>query len=145
MTLPPNMLTALQYGNLHSEDKKTAVGALLARGYKQIAYGANKLVLPVEDFWSAAKYPRIVHAEIDCLVNFLRMQVPVEPLKNLQLYVTLEPCSECCKFIIFTRKYTNIDKVYVWNRRSEGSGVHLLLESSIQVEFVEGVAYEEQF
>lgn len=137
-TLHYHMLTALRYGNLKSDDKKTSVGAVITRGYKQISYGTNKAILPVEDFWSTDKYPRMIHAEVDAITNFLMLQQPIEPLKNLQLWVTLEPCSECAKFIIYTRKYTNIDKVYVLTPRVEGSGIALLQEAGIQVEFITG-------
>lgn len=133
-----NMLTAVRYANLNSEDKKTPVGALITRGHRHVAFGTNKTVLPVDDFWSADKYERMVHAEVDVITNLLRLQQPVEALKGLQLWVTLEPCVDCSKFILFTRKYTNIDKVYVWVKRPASSGVHLLREAGIVVEFVEG-------
>lgn len=133
-----HMLTAIQYGNLMSDDRKTSVGAMVARGYKQISLGTNRAILPVEDFWASSKHSRIIHAEVDVITNFLLLQQPVEPLKNLQMFVTLEPCVECAKFIIYTRRYTNIDKVYVHTPRPNGSGVELLREAGIQVEFITG-------
>lgn len=50
-----------------------------------------------EGDWEKTKYPYVVHAEPNAILNAKR------PLKGCKLYNTLAPCNECAKLIIQAR------------------------------------------
>ncbi len=89
---------------LRSKDPSTQVGAcivddrnrVVSIGYNGMPYGCND-----DDFeWERegdflkTKYPYVVHAELNAILNAPR------PVQGCTIYVSLFPCNECAKAII---------------------------------------------
>ena len=97
------MGVALLAGN-RSKDPSSQVGCCIATedniivsvGYNGFPRGCSDDELPWdrEGEWANTKYPYVVHAEMNAILNSFRN------LKGCKLYVTLFPCNECCKAII---------------------------------------------
>jgi len=100
------MLTALIW-SLKSKDPSTQVGACIVNeegrvvsvGYNgapnswnndDFPWGNNTQEIGEEN----TKYPYVIHAEMNSVLNCKNMD-----LKNLTIYVTLFPCSNCAKLI----------------------------------------------
>lgn len=83
---------ATQVGACIVNDKKRIVGI----GYNGFPYGVGDDSFPWEKDgeWLDSKYPYVVHAEPNAILN------ATVPLDNSTLYVTLFPCNECAKLII---------------------------------------------
>ena len=91
--------------SLRSKDPNTKVGAVLVdsdhhivgTGYNSFPRGLDDSQFPLtrDGEWLSTKYPYIVHAEINCILNSI-----VSSLQNTILYCTLFPCNECAKAII---------------------------------------------
>lgn len=89
---------------LRSKDPETQVGACIINEDKRIiGIGYNGLPQGLKDDnfnWKRegdflnTKYPYIVHAEANAILN------STQSLKNSILYVTLFPCNECMKLIV---------------------------------------------
>jgi dCMP deaminase len=87
-----------------SKDPATQVGACIVNqkkrivgiGYNGFPIGIDDDVFPWDktDEWLNSKYPYVVHAEQNAILN------ATEPLDNATIYVTLFPCNECAKVII---------------------------------------------
>ncbi len=87
-----------------SKDPNSQVGCCIATedniivsvGYNGFPRGCSDDELPWEreGEWADTKYPYVVHAEMNAILNSFRN------LKGCKLYVTLFPCNECCKAII---------------------------------------------
>lgn len=87
-----------------SKDPNTQVGACLVNPAKRIigiGYNGLPTGLSDDDYpWDnegdflATKYPYVVHAEPNAILN------STAPLHGATLYVTLFPCHECSKLII---------------------------------------------
>lgn len=89
---------------MRSKDPNTKVGAcivgqdnrIVGVGYNGFPYGCEDDVFPWEnegDF-GETKYPYVVHAELNAILNSVRS------LHNCRIYVSLFPCNECAKAII---------------------------------------------
>jgi dCMP deaminase len=101
-----NYFMSIAYiASLRSIDPHTKVGAVLVdsehhivgTGYNSFVKGIDDTQLPLSregDFLST-KYPFIVHAEINCILNSITPSIT-----NSILYCTLFPCNECMKAII---------------------------------------------
>ena len=90
-----------------SKDPSTKVGAVIVRPDNTIAsVGYNGFPRGIEDDDRlndrAKKYPRVVHAEVNAILN------AHERVKWCSIYTTLHPCCDCAKFII----QAGIDAVY---------------------------------
>ena len=91
--------------SLRSIDPHTKVGAVLVdsehhivgTGYNSFVKGIDYTQLPLEREGSflSTKYPYIVHAEINCILNSITTS-----LIDSTLFCTLFPCNECMKAII---------------------------------------------
>ena len=91
--------------SLRSIDPHTKVGAVLVdsehhivgTGYNSFVKGIDDTQLPLEREGSflSTKYPYIVHAEINCILNSITTS-----LTDSTLFCTLFPCNECMKAII---------------------------------------------
>lgn len=91
--------------SLRSIDPHTKVGAVLVdsehhiigTGYNSFVKGIDDTQLPLErdSDWLNTKYPYIVHAEINCIINSITYS-----LTDSILFCTLFPCNECMKAII---------------------------------------------
>lgn len=91
--------------SLRSKDKSTKVGACLTDSHNRIiGCGYNGFIRGsnLDDFpnnrdgdWLNSKYPFVVHAEANALLN-----TTVYDLTGAKLYSTLFPCNECTKLLI---------------------------------------------
>ncbi len=89
---------------MRSKDPHTQVGACIVNqkkriigiGYNGFPYGVEDDTFPwtKEGDWLDTKYPYVVHAEPNAILN------ATVSLENSTLYVTLFPCNECAKLII---------------------------------------------
>lgn len=87
-----------------SKDPNTQVGACLINQDKRIigiGYNGFPQKLSDDEFpweregiFSNTKYPYVVHAEMNAILN------STQSLKDATLYVTLFPCHECAKMLI---------------------------------------------
>lgn len=86
-----------------SKDPSTQVGAcivdnsnvILSTGYNGFPKGCSDDEFPWEREGSDTKYPFVVHAELNAILN-----ANGKSLKDSSLYVALFPCNECAKAII---------------------------------------------
>ena len=89
---------------MRSKDPHTQVGACIVNqkkriigiGYNGFPYGVEDDVFPwtKEGEWLDTKYPYVVHAEPNAILN------STVSLDNSTLYVTLFPCNDCAKLVI---------------------------------------------
>lgn len=89
---------------LRSKDPSTQVGAVIVDDeHKVVAIGYNGFPRGISDDiypWDRegntldTKYPYVVHAELNAILNAPRS------VKNCTIYVSLFPCNECAKAII---------------------------------------------
>ena len=105
-----------------SKDPNSQVGCCIATndniivsvGYNGFPRGCSDDELPWEregEFCNT-KYPYVVHAELNAILNSSGKN-----LKNCKLYVTLFPCNECCKAII----QSGINHIYYLSDKYENS------------------------
>ena len=86
-----------------SKDPNTQVGAcivdknnvILTTGYNGFPQGCSDDVFPWEREGEITKYPFVVHAELNAILN-----ASGKSLRGSTLYVDLFPCNECAKAII---------------------------------------------
>jgi len=86
-----------------SKDPSTQVGAcivddcnvILSTGYNGFPKGCSDDAFPWNRDGDDNKYPFVVHAELNAILN-----ANGKSLKNARLYVALFPCNECAKAII---------------------------------------------
>ncbi len=86
-----------------SKDPNTQVGAcivsqdniIISTGYNGMPKGCSDDVFPWEREGEETKYPYVVHAELNAILN-----ANGRDLRNSRLYVALFPCNECAKAII---------------------------------------------
>ena len=127
-----------------SKDTNTQVGACIVENNKILSTGYNGFPRTCDNYdlpttrkgeWLNTKYPYIVHAEINAILNS-----PKTNLNNCILYVTLFPCCECCKAILqcgikevhyLEDKYPNEDTYIASRKMFELSNVKLIKEKDI--------------
>ena len=86
-----------------SKDPSTQVGAcivspeniIISTGYNGMPKGCSDDEFPWERSGEETKYPYVVHAELNAILN-----ANGRSLKGSRLYVALFPCNECAKAII---------------------------------------------
>ena len=86
-----------------SKDPNTQVGAcivdenniILSTGYNGFPIGCSDDVYPWSRTGEETKYPFVVHAELNTILN-----ANGKNLRGSRLYVSLFPCNECAKAII---------------------------------------------
>lgn len=86
-----------------SKDPNTQVGAcivspeniILSTGYNGFPVGCSDDEYPWDREGEQTKYPYVVHAELNAILN-----ASGKSLRNARLYVDLFPCNECAKAII---------------------------------------------
>ncbi|NLG82915.1 MAG: dCMP deaminase family protein [Bacilli bacterium] len=132
---------------MRSKDENTQVGACIVNpdkrivgiGYNGLPFGCDDRVYPWgrEGAWLDTKYPYVVHAEPNAILN------STSNLKNCTMYVTLFPCHECAKLIIqsgikevvyYDSKYDDSDSVIAAKRMLDSSGVTYRLFDDIKIE-----------
>gem|GEM_PF-6177533 len=79
-----------------SPDIKRQVGAVVVKDGHKLSDGHNKPVpnKKIDDYFCQSKQPYMIHAEMDALLKLTPKQS-----KDATIYITLAPCSECCKLI----------------------------------------------
>jgi dCMP deaminase len=92
--------------SLRSKDPSSKVGAVLVRenkiigtGYNGFPTGCDESQFPWErdvdgEGWLNTKYPYVIHAEANALLN------TVTESNGCEIFVTLHPCNECAKLMI---------------------------------------------
>ena len=86
-----------------SKDPSTQVGAcivsqdniIISTGYNGMPKGCSDDEFPWDRSGEETKYPFVVHAELNAILN-----ANGRDLRNSKLYVALFPCNECTKAII---------------------------------------------
>ena len=86
-----------------SKDPNTQVGAcivsqeniIISTGYNGMPKGCSDDIFPWERVGEDTKYPYVVHAELNAILN-----ANGRDLRGSKLYVALFPCNECAKAII---------------------------------------------
>ena len=92
------------FTSLRSKDPSSKVGAVIVNaknkivgtGYNGFVAGApeNRFSWEREGEWLNTKYPFVVHAEANAILNST-----TSDLSNCKIYTTLFPCNECAKHI----------------------------------------------
>ena len=119
--------------SLKSQDPNTKVGAVIVKEGKIVSKGHNAFPNEQENFpttregaWLKTKYPFIVHAEMNAIMN------SKTDVKDSVIYTTLFPCNECAKNIATAKikevyylddKYKDTDSVIAAKIIFEKSGV----------------------
>ena len=118
-----------------SKDPNTQVGAcivtrdniIISTGYNGMPKGCSDDEYPWEREGQDTKYPYVVHAELNAILN-----ANGRDLRGSRLYVALFPCNECAKAIIqsgvaevlyLSDKYANTPTTLASKRMLEAAGV----------------------
>ena len=118
-----------------SKDPSTQVGAcivsedniIISTGYNGMPKGCSDDEYPWEREGEDTKYPYVVHAELNAILN-----ASGRPLKGSRLFVALFPCNECAKAIIqsgiaevvyLSDKYANSATTVASKRMFKSAGV----------------------
>lgn len=123
---------------MRSKDPSTQVGAVivsgehrvLSIGYNGFPNGCSDDEFPWdrEGDFGATKYPYVVHAELNAILN------SKNDLRGCSIYVSLFPCNECAKAIIQSGisrivyesdKYADTDATIASKRMLRAAGVEL--------------------
>jgi dCMP deaminase len=106
------------FTSLRSKDPRSKVGAVIVdqdkhivgTGYNGFVRGAdeNSFSWESEGNWLNTKYPYVVHAEQNAVLN-----ATASNLSGCAIYTTLFPCNECAR-IIAQKKITEV--IYVFDR-----------------------------
>ena len=141
------MLTARR-----SKDPNTQVGAcivspdkiIISTGYNGMPKGCSDDEFPWEREGEQTKYPYVVHAELNAILN-----ANGRDLRGSKLYVALFPCNECAKAIIqsgvkevvyLSDKYADTPSVQASKRMLTAAGVNFRqlnpTRNSITLDFV---------
>lgn len=138
---------------LRSKDPSTQVGAVIVDDeHKVVSIGYNGFPRGVSDdefSWERegstlhTKYPYVVHAELNAILNAPRS------VKDCSIYVSLFPCHECAKAIIQSGikeivyesdKYAHTDSTIASKRMLESAKIKLTkTELSVHIELAEKV------
>ena len=138
---------------MRSKDPSTQVGAVIVSGeHRVVSIGYNgfpngcsddEFPWDREGDFGATKYPYVVHAELNAILN------SKNDLRGCSIYVSLFPCNECAKAIIQSGisrivyesdKYADTDATIASKRMLRAAGVELYqLPYRIQMQ----VQYEE--
>lgn len=118
-----------------SKDPNTQVGAcivspeniIISTGYNGMPKGCSDDEFPWERTGEETKYPFVVHAELNAILN-----ANGRDLRGSRLYVALFPCNECAKAIIqsgvkevlyLSDKYTATPATMASKRMMDAAGV----------------------
>ena len=121
-----------------SKDPNTQVGAcivspdniIISTGYNGLPNGCSDDEYPWEREGEETKYPYVVHAELNAILN-----ANGRDLRGSRLYVALFPCNECAKAIIqagirkvvyLSDKYAETDAVTASKSMFQMAGVACL-------------------
>lgn len=123
---------------MRSKDPSTQVGAVIVSGeHRVVSIGYNgfpngcsddEFPWDREGDFGATKYPYVVHAELNAILN------SKNDLRGCSIYVSLFPCNECAKAIIQSGisrivyesdKYAETDATIASKRMLRAAGVEL--------------------
>ena len=121
---------------LRSKDPNTQVGAcivsqdniIISTGYNGLPNGCSDDEYPWDRQGAQTKYPYVVHAELNAILN-----ANGRDLRGSRLYVALFPCNECAKAIIqsgvkeviyLSDKYAGSMATLASKRMMNSAGVH---------------------
>ena len=128
-----------------SKDPSTQVGAcivsqdniIISTGYNGMPTGCNDDDFPWDRSGEETKYPYVVHAELNAILN-----ASGRDLRGSKLYVALFPCNECAKAIIqsgirelyyLSDKYATTPGTLASKRMLDAAGVkYTRLETSVK-------------
>lgn len=130
------MGVAMLAGN-RSKDPGTQVGAcivdnrnvIISTGYNGFPMGCSDDEFPWDREGEDTKYPYVVHAELNAILN-----AHGKSLEGARLYVALFPCNECAKAIIqsgisevlyLSDKYAQLSSTIASKRMMNAAGVKL--------------------
>ncbi len=137
--------------SMRSKDPNTQVGAcivgedkrIISTGYNGFPRGCSDDEFPWNRDGEETKYPYVVHAELNAILN-----AGGRNLNGSKLYVALFPCNECAKAIIqagikevvyLSDKYDGTPSVLASKRMLRAAGVKLVKfepdKDSIQIKF----------
>ena len=135
-----------------SKDPNTQVGAcivsqdniIISTGYNGMPKGCSDDEYPWEREGAQTKYPFVVHAELNAILN-----ASGRDLRGSKLYVALFPCNECAKAIIqsgvrevyyLSDKYATTPATIASKRMMDAAGVKYIqlhtTVKSITLDFV---------
>ena len=120
-----------------SKDPNTQVGAcivstdniIISTGYNGMPKGCSDDIFPWDRTGEETKYPYVVHAELNAILN-----ASGRDLRGSKLYVALFPCNECAKAIIqsglreivyLSDKYAQTEDTIASKRMLASAGVSL--------------------
>ncbi len=138
--------------SLRSKDPSTKVGACIVdKDNKVVSIGYNGFPIGCDDNcfpWGKegdinnTKYPYVVHAELNAILNSPRS------LKDTILYVSLFPCNECAKAIIQAGikkviyeddKYAHTSSVIASKKMLEAAGIEIVkTEYKVKINLTHG-------
>ncbi|MBR2951923.1 MAG: dCMP deaminase family protein [Clostridia bacterium] len=122
---------------MRSKDPNTQVGCcivdaekrILSTGYNGFPTGCSDDDFPWDRTGEETKYPFVVHAELNAILN-----AHGKNLVGARLYVALFPCNECAKAIIqsgireviyLSDKYANTPSTHASKRMLRSAGIQL--------------------
>lgn len=124
-----------------SKDPNTQVGACIVKNNKIIGIGYNgfpigcsddELPWTKNDNYLESKYPYVVHAELNAILN------STEKLDGATIYVSLFPCVECSKAII----QSGIKKVVYMSDKYKENDIFIASKKILNMSGVELVKIE---
>ena len=141
---------------LRSKDPSTQVGAcivspdniIISTGYNGMPKGCNDDEFPWDRTGEDTKYPYVVHAELNAILN-----ANGRNLRGSRIYVALFPCNECAKAIIqsgireiyyLSDKYADTPTTKASKRMLDAAGVrYVQLKPAIKSITLDMVAEED--
>ena len=142
---------------LRSKDPSTQVGAcivspeniIISTGYNGMPKGCNDDEFPWDRTGEDTKYPYVVHAELNAILN-----ANGRNLRGSRIYVALLPCNECAKAIIqsgireiyyLSDKYADTPTTKASKRMLDAAGVrYVQLKPAIKSITLDMVAEEDK-
>ena len=142
---------------LRSKDPSTQVGAcivspeniIISTGYNGMPKGCNDDEFPWDRTGEDTKYPYVVHAELNAILN-----ANGRDLRGSRTYVALFPCNECAKAIIqsgireiyyLSDKYADTPTTKASKRMLDAAGVrYVQLKPAIKSITLDMVAEEDK-
>ena len=140
-----------------SKDPSTQVGAcivsqdniIISTGYNGMPKGCSDDEFPWDREGEETKYPYVVHAELNAILN-----ASGRDLRGSRLYVALFPCNECAKAIIqsgvkeviyLSDKYATTPTTIASKRMMDAAGVrYIQLRPAMKSITLDMVAEEEK-
>lgn len=143
ITWPQFFMGVAKLAAKRSRDPNTQVGAcivydrkIVSTGYNGMPHTCDDCGLPMEreGEWLDTKYPYVVHAEMNAILN-----APTTRLKDHEIYVTLFPCADCAKAIL----QAGIKKVVYLEDKHPNDATYVAAKRMFELSEIEVVKYEE--